>query len=117
MLSVSATPPENIYAGAYGSLRILTQYVGVMGALLDVGNFRVAPRVRHQRRVELLEERIRLIADTVPKVDRLKGALVEIVRSPPPRQHKPPRVPESDPKLARRVGLAQQKYRLLMLTF
>ena len=108
VLSLSSTPQENIYEGSYGSLCILTQHVGVMGELLDVGDFKVSPRVRHQQRVELLEERILLIADAVPKVEELKGALVEIVRSP--SKLYPRRVPESDPKLAWRVGLAQAGY-------
>ncbi len=108
VLSLSSTLQEHIYASSHGSLRILTQHVGVMGELLDVGDFKVPPRVRHQQRVRLLEERIRLIADAVPKVEGFKGALVEIVRSP--RQLKPSRVPESDPKLGWRVGLAQAGY-------
>lgn len=79
-----------------------------MGELLDVGDFKIPPRVRQQQRVRLREERIRLIANAVPKVEGLKGALVEIVRSPS-KLH-PRRVPESDPKLAWRVGLAQVGY-------
>lgn len=79
-----------------------------MGELLDVGDFKVPSRVRQQQRIELLEQRIRSITDAVPKVEGLKGALVEIVRSP--LQLYPRRVPESDPKLAWRIGLAQAGY-------
>ena len=62
ILSLSATSQENIYAGAYGSLRILTQDVGDLGELLDVGDFTVRANLRKRRRIEQLEERIQLIA-------------------------------------------------------
>ena len=108
VLSLSPTPQETIYTGSHGSLRILTQHVGVMGELLDVGDFKVPLRTRHQQRIRLLEERIGLIANSVPNLEGLKGALVEIVRSP--SKLYPRRVPESDPKLAWRVGLSQAGY-------
>ena len=102
VLSLSVTSQENVYEGAYGSLRILTQDVGDLGELLDVGDFTVRQSTRQRRRIKQLEERIQLIAKSVPKVEGLKGALVEIV--------KPPSIPESDPKLSWRVGLAQAGY-------
>ena len=108
LLSLSPTPEENIYKGKYGSLSILTQDVGVLGELLEVGDFSVPPKTRQRQRIKLLEERSKQIASSVPQVEGLKGALVEIVRLP--SKLNPPRVPESDPKLAWRVGLAQAGY-------
>lgn len=102
LLALSLTSESNVYTGEYGSIRILTQDVGILGDLLDVGGFSSPVRTRQQRRIELLEERIQLIANSVPRVEKLKGALVEIVE--------PPKVPEADPKLAWRVGLAQVGY-------
>jgi len=102
VLSLSVTSQENVYEGAYGSLRLLTQDVGDLGELLDVGDFTVRQSTRQRRRIKQLEERIQLIANSMPKVEGLKGALVEIV--------KPPSIPESDPKLSWRVGLAQAGY-------
>ncbi|MBD2743621.1 DUF3962 domain-containing protein [Coleofasciculus sp. FACHB-1120] len=102
LLTLAPTSESNIYAGEYGSLQILTQDVGILGNLLDVGSFSVPARNRQQRRVQCLEERIQLIANSVPRVEGLKGALVEIIE--------PPNIPEADPKLAWRVGLAQAGY-------
>jgi hypothetical protein len=102
LLALAPTSESNIYAGEYGSVQILTQDVGILGNLLDVGGFSVSARNRQQRRIHCLDKRIQLIANSVPRVEGLKGALVEIIE--------PPDVPEADPKLAWRVGLAQAGY-------
>jgi hypothetical protein len=102
LLTLLPTSDSNIYAGEYGSIQIVTQDVGILGDLLDVGGFSTHITIRQQRRIERLAERIQLIANSVPPVEGLKGALVEIVE--------PPDVGEADPKVAWRVGLAQAGY-------
>jgi len=102
LLALAPTSESNIYTGEYGCVQILTQDVGILGGLLDVGNFSTSAQIRRQRRIECLEKRSQLIANSVPRVEGLKGALVEIIE--------PPDIPEADPKLAWRVGLAQAGY-------
>ncbi len=102
LLALAPTHQDNIYQSDHGSLRILTQDVGVLGELLDVGDFSVLLKTRQERRIELLKERAGLITNSVPQIAGLKGALVEIV--------KPPFISQSDPKLAWRLGLAQAGY-------
>jgi len=93
---------ETIYKGELGSLCIKTQHVQDLTQLFDVDNPSVQGNNRQQRRINLLDERIHQIALSLPKPEGLSGALIEI---------KPkPFIPESDPKLALRIGAMQAGY-------
>ena len=69
---------ETVYEGSLGSLRLKTQHVEDLTQKLDVDNPSVAGNNRQQRRVNLLDERIQIIASSLPKPERLCGALIEI---------------------------------------
>jgi hypothetical protein len=72
---------------------------------LDVDNPSVKGNTRQQRRINLLDERIRKITSSLPKTEgKLSVALIEI------RSKKSFFPPESDPKLALRIGAMQAGY-------
>ena len=96
---------ETIYEGALGSLRIKTQHIQGLAQKLDLDNPSVKGKNRQQRRIDLLNERIPQITLSLPKPSGLCGALIEIQ----PKEHFKTR-PESDPKLALRIGAMQAGY-------
>ena len=96
---------ETLYESPLGTLRIKTQHVQDLTQKLDVENPSVKGKTRQQRRINLLDERIRQITLSLPKTDgKLSGALIEI------RSKKSFFPPESDPKLALRIGAMQAGY-------
>lgn len=92
------------YQGELGAVTIKTQHVEDLTEKLDVNNTLVSGNTRQQRRVNLLQERIQEITSALPKPEGLSGALVEIK---PKAKYFPP---ESDPKLAWRIGAMQSGY-------
>ncbi|MGB3691779.1 MAG: DUF3962 domain-containing protein [Spirulinaceae cyanobacterium] len=88
------------YQGKLGAITIKTQHVEDLTEKLDVDNC----KNRQQCRVNLLKERIRDISSALPRPEGLSGALVEIR---PKAKYFPP---ESDPKLAWRIGAMQAGY-------
>ncbi|MGK7914244.1 MAG: DUF3962 domain-containing protein [Prochloraceae cyanobacterium] len=92
------------YEGEFGSITIKTQHVEDLTQKLDVDNTSVSGNNRQQRRVNLLQERIQEITSALPQPEGLSGALVEIK---PKAKFFPP---ESDPKLAWRIGAMQAGY-------
>ncbi|MDJ0746728.1 MAG: DUF3962 domain-containing protein [Xenococcaceae cyanobacterium MO_167.B27] len=92
------------YQGELGSITIKTQHVEDLAQKLDVDNPSVSGNNRQQRRVNLLEKRIKEITSALPKSEGLSGALVEIK---PKAKFFPP---ESDPKLAWRIGAMRSGY-------
>ncbi|BAZ02831.1 hypothetical protein NIES37_68440 [Tolypothrix tenuis PCC 7101] len=96
------TGEETIYESPYGCLHIKTQHVLDLTQIFDVDNPSVAGNNRQQRRINLMDKRIHQIISYLPKPEGLSGALIEI---------KPkPLIPESDPKLALRIGVMQAGY-------
>jgi hypothetical protein len=95
---------EIVYEGSLGSLRIKTQHVQDLTQRLDLEHPSVQGKNRQQKRVNLLDERIQQIALYLPKPEGLCGALIEIK---PKKSFFPP---ESDPKLALRIGVMQVGY-------
>lgn len=93
-----------LYQGELGSLTIKTQHVEDLTQKLDVDNTSISGNSRQQRRVNLLQERIQDIVSVLPEPEGLSGALVEIK---PKAKYFPP---ESDPKLAWRIGAMQAGY-------
>lgn len=102
LLCLSPTAETNIYAGQYGSLCIKTQHVGDLTQNLEVKSFSVARKSRQKQRIDLLQERIDKIVAFLPSVEELAGALIEIK----PR----PRIADTDPKLAWRIGAMKAGY-------
>jgi pPIWI_RE module N-terminal domain/RNaseH domain of pPIWI_RE/MID domain of pPIWI_RE len=97
------TGEETIYEGSEGRiLSIKTQHVGEMTQQFDFNNPSVEGHTRKQKRIFLMEQRISQIVLSLPKPKGLSGALIEI-------QPKP-FIPESDPKLALRIGAMQAGY-------
>jgi hypothetical protein len=96
------TGEETLYESPYGSLCIKTQHVLDLTQIFDIDNRSVEGNTRQQRRINLMDERIRQIVSSLPKPEKLSGALIEIKRKP--------FVPESDPKLALRIGAMQAGY-------
>ena len=92
------------YRGELGAITIKTQHVEDLTEKLDVDNTSVSGNNRQQRRVNLLQERIQEITSALPKSEGLSGALVEI--KPKAKFF----IPESDPKLAWRIGAMQAGY-------
>lgn len=89
---------RRLYQGELGSLWILTQHVGDLTQKLDLNPDLVKGKSRQQQRVNALTERIDRIKSHLPPTKDLSGAIVEI---------KPKDsffIPESDPKLAWRIG-------------
>lgn len=95
---------ETIYEGDRGFVRIKTQHVQDLTQRLDVDNPAVQGNSRQQKRLHLMDERIRQIASSLPRPEGLSGALIEI------KQKKSFFPPESDPKLALRIGAMQAGY-------
>ena len=95
---------EILYEGSLGSLRIKSQHVQDLTQRLDLEHPSVKGKNRQQKRVNLLDERIQQIASYLPKPEGLCGALIEIK---PKKSFFPP---ESDPKLALRIGVMQAGY-------
>ncbi len=96
---------ETIYEGALGTVIIKTQHIQDLAQKLDDDNPSVPGKNRQQKRVKLMEDRIEKIKLYLPKAEnKLSGALVEI------RPKKAFYPPESDPKLALRIGVMQAGY-------
>ncbi|MEZ2341516.1 pPIWI_RE module domain-containing protein [Microcoleus sp.] len=95
---------ETIYEGLLGSLRIKTQHVQDLTQRLDVNNSSVKGNSRQQRRINLIDDRVYQIISSLPKSQGICGALIEIK---PKKSFFPP---ESDPKLALRIGAMQAGY-------
>ena len=93
-----------LYQGELGAITIKTQHIEDLAQKLDVDNTSVSGKNRQQRRVNLLQERIQEITSALPQPEGLSGALVEIK---PTAKYFPP---ESDPKLAWRIGAMQFGY-------
>jgi hypothetical protein len=92
------------YQGELGAITIKTQHIEDLTEKLDVDNTSISGKNRQQRRVNLLQERIQEITSALPQPEGLSGALVEIK---PKAKYFPP---ESDPKLAWRIGAMQSGY-------
>jgi len=99
-----ATGETTSYQGELGAITIKTQHLEDLTEKLDVDNPSVSGNNRQQRRVDLLQERIQEINSALPQPEGLSGALVEIK---PKEKYFPP---ESDPKLAWRIGAMQAGY-------
>ncbi len=95
---------ETLYQGELGSLWIKTQHVEDLTQKLDIDNSSIPGKNRQQRRVNLLQERIHQITSALPTNEGLSGALVEI------KLKTFFFIPESDPKLAWRIGVMQAGY-------
>jgi hypothetical protein len=95
---------ETIYEGERGFLCIKTQHIQDLTQRLDVDNPSGKGNSRQQKRINLMDERIRQIGLSLPKPEGLSGALIEIK----PKQSFFP--PESDPKLPLRIGAMQAGY-------
>ncbi|MFP4411165.1 pPIWI_RE module domain-containing protein [Coleofasciculus sp.] len=95
---------ETVYEGELGSLCIKTQFVEDLTQRLDIDNPSVLGNSRQKRRVNLLDKRVRQITAFLPPTEGLNGALVEI--KPKQKYFSP----ESDPKLAWRIGAMQAGY-------
>ncbi len=95
---------EIVYEGPHGCLRIKIQHVLDLTQKLDVDNPSVEGNSRQQKRVNLMDERIKQIVSSLPKPEGLSGALIEIK---PKKSYFPP---ESDPKLALRIGVMKAGY-------
>ena len=89
---------RRLHTGELGSLWILTQHVGDLTQKLDLNSDSVKGKNKQQRRVNALTERIDRIKSHLPPTEGLSGALVEI--KPKDSFY----IPESDPKLAWRIG-------------
>jgi hypothetical protein len=93
---------ETIYKGSYGCLCIKTQHVLDLTQIFDLDNPSVEGNSRQQKRINCMDKRIDQIVSSLPKPQEVSGALIEI---------KPkPFIPESDPKLALRIGAMQAGY-------
>lgn len=95
---------ETIYQGSFGSMRIKTQHVQDLTQRLDIKNSSVKGNSRQQQRIKLIDERVSQIVSSLPKSHGICGALIEIK---PQKSFFPP---ESDPKLAIRIGVMQAGY-------
>jgi hypothetical protein len=95
---------EQLYESDLGSLWIKTQHVEDLTQKLDIDNPSATGKNRQQRRVNLLDERIHQIISFLPPTEGMSGALVEI------KPKKSFFIPESDPKLAWRIGAMQAGY-------
>lgn len=95
---------ETIYQGSFGSMRIKTQHVQDLTQRLDIKNSSVTGNSRQQQRIKLINERVSQIVSSLPKSHGICGALIEIK---PQKSFFPP---ESDPKLAIRIGVMQAGY-------
>ncbi len=92
---------EQFYKGELGSIQILTQHIQDLAQKLDIDT---KDKNRRQQRTLLMEKRINEIVLSLPKPNRLSGALIEIKTK---KSYFPP---ESDPKLALRIGAVQAGY-------
>jgi len=102
LLYLSPTTETNIYAGQYGSLFIKTQHVGDLTKNFEINSFSVAGKSRQKQRIDLLQERIDKIVAFLPPAKELSGALIEI--------RPKPRIADTDPKLAWRIGAVKAGY-------
>lgn len=102
LLYLSPTAETSVYVGPYGSLCIKTQHVGNLTQNFEIKNFSIARISRQKQRVDLLQKRIDEISAFLPLAEELSGALIEI---------KPkPRIADTDPKLAWRIGAMKAGY-------
>jgi len=95
---------QTLYQSPQGSLLIKTQHVEDLTQRLDLDSASVPTNNRQKQRVNLIEERVIQIVSSLPKAEAISGALIEIK---PKKQFFPP---ESDPKLALRIGTMQAGY-------
>ncbi|PMB53113.1 hypothetical protein CEN39_06230 [Fischerella thermalis CCMEE 5201] len=92
---------ESIYSGQFGTLSIKTQFIQDLINRLDVD---IQDKNRQKKRESLIEERIQQIILYIPKSEVISGAIIEI------KSKKSYFPPESDPKLALRIGVMQAGY-------
>ncbi|MBW4679713.1 MAG: DUF3962 domain-containing protein [Microcoleus vaginatus WJT46-NPBG5] len=102
--SIGCLREEAFYEGLLGSLIIKTQHVEDLTQKLDLENSSVKGNNRQQKRLNLLDARIDQISSSLPKPEGVSGALIEIK----PKEYFFP--PESDPKLAIRIGAMRAGY-------
>jgi hypothetical protein len=96
------TGEETLAEGSDGCLCIKTQHVRDLTQIFDFDNPSIEGNSRQQKRINWMDKRIHQIVSSLPKPEGLSGALIEI---------KPkPFIPESDPKLALRIGAMQAGY-------
>lgn len=98
------TGEETLYGNQDVCLLLRTQHVLDITTRLDVDDPEVEGNNRQQKRITLIDKRIHQITSYLPLAKGLSGALVEIK----PKQDFFP--PESDPKLAVRIGVMQAGY-------
>ena len=94
---------ETTYTGLNGTLEIHTLHISDLSQRLEISP-RLSPSRKRQLRTDLMQQRVQAIIDYLPTSDKLRGAIVEIK---PKKDYFPP---ESDPKLAWRIGAARQGY-------
>ncbi|MDH6065365.1 pPIWI_RE module domain-containing protein [Umezakia ovalisporum] len=102
--STGSTGEETLYQNQDVCLRIRTQHVSDITGKLDVDDPEAEGNNRQQKRITLISKRIHQITSYLPPAEGLSGALVEIK---PKKSFFPP---ESDPKLAVRIGVMQAGY-------
>jgi len=95
---------KTIYESPLGTLQIKTQHVEDLTQRLDLDSASVKTNNRQKQRVNLIEERVLQIVSSLPTAEGISGALIEIK---PKKSFFPP---ESDPKLALRIGAMQAGY-------
>jgi len=95
---------KTIYESRLGSLQIKTQHVEDLTQRLDLDSASVKTNDRQKQRVNLIEKRVLQIVPSLPTAEGISGALIEIK---PKKSFFPP---ESDPKLALRIGAMQAGY-------
>ena len=95
---------KTIYESPLGSLQIKTQHVEDLTQRLDLDSASIKTNDRQKQRVNLIEKRVSQMASSLPKAEVISGALIEIK---PKKSFFPP---ESDPKLALRIGAMQAGY-------
>ena len=95
---------KTIYESPLGTLQIKTQHVEDLTQRLDLDSASVKTNNRQKQRVNLIEERVLQIVSSLPTAEGISGALIEIK---PKKSFFPP---ESDPKLALRIGALQAGY-------
>lgn len=94
---------DTTYVGLNGKIEVQTLHISDLSQPLEISK-NLSPSRKQQLRVELIQQRAKEITDYLPTPDRLSGAIIEIK---PKHAYFPP---ETDPKLAWRIGAARQGY-------